>query len=93
MADLAGYGRCMSLVNQLGSDLQSFAFVCLQVDRFDLCFYSLATIIVLVRWSFEVLARRFSDSMLQQGLSVSDDGGVMTATRIRLTPMLVVAAR
>ena len=47
----------------------------------------------LVRWSFETLARRISDCLLQYGLPGCGDGGPMTAARLWLGPALVVVAR
>ena len=48
---------------------------------------------VLVRWSYGALARRLLDSLLQQVVPDSRDGGAMTAERLRLASMLVVVAR
>ena len=63
------------------------------LDPSDLCFSSLAMVAVLVRWSYGVLARRLPICLLQQGLSCSGDGGVMTVARLRLALVLVVIAR
>ena len=54
---------------------------------------SSATVVVLVRWFYGALARRLPDCLLQQCLPGSDEGGAMTAARLRLAPVLVVVAR
>ena len=59
----------------------------------NLCYSSLAAVAVLVRWSYGALARRLPYCLLQQVLPDSGDGGVMTAARLRLASVLVVAAR
>ena len=46
-----------------------------------------------MRWSYGALARRLFDYLLQQGLPSSDEGGVMTAARLRPAPVLIVVAR
>ena len=87
-ADLAGFGRRLSLVDSGGS--------CLRVSigyLSDLRFSSSVVVVVLVRWSYGNLARRLPDCLLQQGLPCSDEGGAMTAVRLRLAPVLVVVAR
>ena len=58
----------------------------------DLC-YSSSAAAVLVRWSYGALARRLPDCLLQQVVPGSGDGGVMTAARLRLAPVLIVVAR
>ena len=73
-------------------------FVCLRScgSRFDLSNLQLsssAMVAAPVCWSFGALARRLPDCLLQQGLPGSGDGGVMTAARLRLAPVLVVVAR
>jgi hypothetical protein len=73
-----------------------FARLCPCVWRLgpsDLCFYSSAAVAVLVRWSYEALARQHPDSLLYQCLPGSDEGGAMTAARLWLVPVLVVVAR
>ena len=45
-----------------------------------------------MRWSYGALARRLPDCLLQQVVSDSGDGGVMTAVRLRLASVLVVVA-
>ena len=64
-----------------------------RLDPFDLCYSSSAAVAVLVRWSYGALARRLPDFLLQQGLPDSDEGGAMTAARLRLASVLVVVAR
>ena len=63
------------------------------LDLSKLCFSSSATVAVLVRWSFGILARRLPDCLLQQGLPASGVRGAMTAARLRLAPVFVVVAR
>ena len=63
------------------------------MDPSDLCYSSSAAIAVLVRWSYAALARRLPDCLLQQVVPDSDDGGAMTAARLRLASVLVVVAR
>ena len=46
-----------------------------------------------MRWSYEALARRLPDCLLQQGLPGSGEGGAMTAVRLRLASVIVVVAR
>ena len=48
---------------------------------------------VKVRWSYRSLARKIPDCLLQQVVPDSGEGGVMTATRLRLASVLVVVAR
>ena len=62
------------------------------LDPSVLCFSSSAAIAVLVRWSYGALARRLPDCLLQV-VPDSDDGGAMTAARLRLASVLVVVAR
>ena len=63
------------------------------LDPSDLCYSSSAAIAVLVRWSYEALARRLSDCLLQQVLPDSGEAGAMTAARLRLASVLLVVAR
>ena len=58
----------------------------------NLYFSSSATIAVLVRWSFGILARRLPACLLQKGLPGSMDGGLMTVARLRLVLVLIVVA-
>ena len=70
--------------------------LCLRVFRLDLSdlrHSSSAAVAVLLRWSYEALTRRLPDCLLQQAVPDSGDGGAMTATRLRLASVLVVAAR
>ena len=46
-----------------------------------------------MRWSYGALARRLPDCLLKQVVPDSDDGGAMTAARLRLASVLVVVAR
>jgi hypothetical protein len=62
------------------------------LDPSNLRYSSSAAVAVLVRWSYEALARRFPDCLLQQVVSDSDDGEAMTAAHLRLASVLVVAA-
>ena len=62
-------------------------------DPSDLRLSSSAMVATLVRWSYGTLARRLPDSLLQQGLSGSGEGGAMTAARLRPAPVLVVVTR
>ena len=71
----------------------SSTFMCFQVGYFDLCYSSSAAVVVLVRWSYGALARQLPDCLLQQVLPGSDEGGAMTAARLRLASVLVVVAR
>ena len=48
---------------------------------------------ILVRWSYEVLAQRLFDCLLQKVVPDFDDVGTMTAARLRLASVLVVVAR
>ena len=59
-------------------------------DPSDLQLSSSVMVATLVRWSYGALARRLPDCLLQQGLPDSGDGGVMTATHLRLAPVRVV---
>ena len=63
------------------------------LDLSDLCYSSSAAVAVLVRRSYGALARRLSDCLLQQVVPDPDEGGAMTAARLRLTSVLVVVAR
>ena len=63
------------------------------LDPFDLRYFSSATVAVLGCWSYGALARRLPDCLLQQVVPDSDDGGAMTAARLRLASVLVVIAR
>jgi hypothetical protein len=72
-----------------------FVRICLciyRLDHFDLLFSSSAAFVVLVRWSFTVLAQRLSDC-LPQGFSISDDGGAKRVARLRLASVLVDVVR
>ena len=64
-----------------------------RLDILDLRFSSLASVAVLLRWSYGVLARWLRDYLLEQGLLGSDDGGAKSAARLQLAPMLVVVSR
>ena len=64
-----------------------------RLDPSGLCFSSSAAVAVLVRLSHGALARRLPDCLLQQCLPGSDEGGAMTAARLRLAPEIVVVAR
>ena len=64
-----------------------------RLDPSGLCFSSSTAVAVLVRWSHGALARRLPDCLLQQCLPGSDEGGAMTAARLRLAPEIVVVAR
>ena len=64
-----------------------------RLDPSDLCYSSSAVGVVLVRWSYGVLARRLTNCLLQQVLPGSDEGGAMTTARPRLASVLVVVAR
>ena len=64
-----------------------------RLDPSGLCFSSSAAVAVLVRWSHGALARRLPDCLLQQCLPGSDQGGAMTAARLRLASVLIVVAR
>ena len=68
-------------------------FVCLRIGSFDLRYPSLATVAVLVGWSYGTLARRLPDCLLQQVVPDSGEEGAMTAARLRLASVLVVVAR
>ena len=85
----------LSLVDLFGFVCRSSMFVCLhfRLDYSDLRYSSLAAVAVLVRWSYGALARRLPDSLLQQVVSGSGEGGAMTAARLRLASVLVVIAR
>ena len=63
-----------------------------RLDPFDL-HSSSATVAVLVRWFYGILARRLPDCLVQQVLSGSDEGGVMTTVHLRLASVLVVVVR
>src|SRR6187401_1200297 len=63
------------------------------LDPSDLRYFSSATVVVLGCLSYETLARRLPDCLLQQGVPDSGDGGVMTAACLRLASVLVVVAR
>ena len=63
------------------------------LDLFDLRYSSSAADAVLVRWSYEALARRLPDCLLQQVVPDSDDGWRMTAARLWLASVLVIVAR
>ena len=63
-----------------------------RLDPFDL-HSSSATVVVLVRWFFGALARRLFNSLLQQSLPGSGEGGAMAAACRRLASVLVVVAR
>ena len=64
-----------------------------RLDPSDLTFSSSATVVVLVRWSYEALAQRLPDPLLQQVMSDSGEGGAMMAARLRFTSVFVVVAR
>ena len=68
-------------------------FCVCRLDPFGLYFSSLVAVAALVRWSHGALARRLPDCLLQQCLPGSDEGGAMTAARLRLAPEIVVVAR
>ena len=73
-----------------------FVRLCLCVYRFDpsdIRFSSSASDVVLVRWSYGALARRLPDCLLQQSLPGFDEGGAMTAARLRPASVLVVVVR
>ena len=63
------------------------------LDSSYLCYSTTAVVAVLVRWSYGVLARRLPDYLIQQVLPGSDEGGAMTAARLRFASVLVVVAR
>ena len=63
------------------------------LDPSNLRYSSSAAVAVLVRRSYGALARRLSDCLLQQVAPDSDEGGAMTAARLRLAPEIVVVAR
>ena len=63
------------------------------LDTSDLRYSSSTAVAVLVRWSYGALVRRLPDHLLQQVVPDSDDGGAMTAVRLRLASVLVVVAR
>ena len=63
------------------------------LNHSNLHYSSSAAVAVLVRWSYGALARRLPDCLLQQVVPDSDDGGAMTAARLRLASVLVVVAR
>ena len=63
------------------------------LDPSDLRYFSSAAVAVLGCWSYGALARRLPDCLLQQCLPGSDEGGAMTAARLRLVPVIVVVAR
>ena len=88
--DLAGFGRCLSSTNPIGSCHCSYVY---RLDPSDLRFSSSATVARLVRWSCGALARGLPDCLLQQGLPDSSEGGAIAAARLRLVPVLVVVAR
>ena len=89
-ADLVRFGRWLSLVDPLESGLCSYVF---RLDPSDLNFTSSAAVVVLVRWSYGDLARRHHDSLLQQVVPSSGEGGAMTAALLRIVLVLVVVAR
>ena len=62
-----------------------------RLDPFDL-HSSSAAVAVLVRWFYGALARRLPDCLLQQVVPGFGYGGAMTAARLRLASVLVVAA-
>ena len=64
-----------------------------RLEPSGLCFSSSAAVAVLVRWSHGALARRLPDCLLQRCLPGSDEGGAMTAARLRLASEIVVVAR
>jgi hypothetical protein len=64
-----------------------------RLDPSDLRYSSSAAVAVLLRWSYGALARRLSDCLLQQVLPGADEGGAMTAARLRLVSVLVAVAR
>ena len=64
-----------------------------RLDPSDLRYSSSAAVDVLLRWSYEALARRLPDCLLQQVLPGSGEGGAMTAARLQLASVLVVVAR
>ena len=70
--------------------LYSCAF---ELDPFDLRYPSSAAVVVLVCWSYEALARRLPDCLLQQVVPDSGEGGAMTAARLQFASVLVVVAR
>ena len=86
-ADLSLVWICSDLVVVR---LRSYAF---GLDPSDLHYFSSAAVAVLGCWSYGALARRLPDSLLQQVVPGSGDGGAMTAARLRLASVLVVIAR
>ena len=88
--------RVSSLASHL--QLEEATCICLRLcffrlDSFDLRYSSSAAVAVLLRWSYEALARRLSDCLLQQVLPDSGEAGAMTAARLRLASVLVVVPR
>ena len=77
----------------LGSSRSSSTFVFLQVESFRSTLLFISGVAVLLRWSYGALARRLPDCLLQQVLPGSDEGGAMTAARLRLSSVFVVVAR
>ena len=63
------------------------------MDPSDLRYSSSAAVSVLGCWSYEALARRLFDCLLQQVVPDSGDGGAMMAARLRLASVLVVVVR
>ena len=63
------------------------------LDPSDLRYSSSAVVVVLLCWSYEALARRLPNCLLQQVLPGSGKGGAMTAARLWLVSVLVVVAR
>ena len=88
--DSVGAGLRWIYLDPVFVHLRLFGF---RFDLSNLQLSSSAMVAALVCWSFGVLARRFSDCLPQQNLLDSDDGGSMTAGRLRLAPVLVVVAR
>jgi hypothetical protein len=87
---LAGYGRCWSSVDLLGSTLRSGVY---RLDPFDIYLFSSAALDVLVGWSCGALIRLFFDFVLQQVWPGSREGGVIMAARLQLALVLVVVSR
>jgi hypothetical protein len=99
-ASRADGGRVESCAQRISRDPIGFRIhLCgFRSVSFDLRLSSLALVAALVRWSFGALARRLPACLLQQALlrkalPGSDDGGVRTAARQRLTLVPVVVAR
>ena len=89
-ADLVGSDWRLSKVDPVF--VRPCPCVC-RLDLSELHFSSSAAVVVLVRWSYGVLARQLPDCLLQQDLSGSNERGTVMAACLRLAPVLVANVR